>query len=208
MTWYAETPARRSRQVVGDAAVVLWVAAWVLVGRWIFGLVRHLAAPADPLEQAGTAWRDRIDEVAARAADLPVVGDELAASLGRAAGVGGDLTAAGQRLDEAVTTLAWVVSLTVLVLPMTVALTYLLLRLRWARRAGEIARTRDSVATQELLALRALVHQAPARLHAVDPDPLGRWRVGDGRVVAALADLELRRFGLRQSRPLTGEVVA
>jgi hypothetical protein len=208
MTWYAETPARRSRQVVGDAAVLLWVLVWALVARWVFDLVRHLAAPADPLERAGAAWSERLDEVASRAAELPLVGDELAASLGQAAGVGGDITAAGQRLDEAVTTLAWVVSLIVLVLPMTVALTYLLLRLRWARRAGEVARTRDSAANQELLALRALVHQAPARLHAVDPDPLGRWRAGDTRVVTALADLELRRFGLRQPRPLAGEAVA
>lgn len=208
MTWYAETPARRTRQVLGDAAAVLWVVTWVLITRWVFGLVRLLAAPADPLERAGTAWGERLDEVAARAAQLPVVGTELSDSLTRAAGVGGDLATAGQRLDDAVTTLAWVVSLSLLALPLAAAALYLALRWHWSRQATAVARTRGSAATQELLALRALVRQPPARLHAVDRDPLGAWRAGDARVVGALAELELRRVGLRQPPPAAGRVGA
>jgi hypothetical protein len=208
MTWYAESPARRGRQVAGDAAAVLWVVAWVLVARWVFDLVRLLAAPADPLRRAGSSWGERLEDVAALASGVPIVGTDLAGSFTSAAGVGADITAAGQRLDDGVTAVAWVVSLLLLSLPLALALGYLALRWRWARQATAMARTRDDGSSQDLLALRALVHQPPARLRRVASDPLAGWRAGDPGVVDALADLELRRFGLRLRRPVTGEVSA
>src|SRR5690606_36608298 len=43
MQWYAETPARRTRQLIGDLCVLAWVILWILIGRWTFSLVRGLA---------------------------------------------------------------------------------------------------------------------------------------------------------------------
>ncbi|WP_143553865.1 hypothetical protein [Serinicoccus sp. CNJ-927] len=55
MRWYADAPARRSRQVTADLLVLAWVVLWVLVGRWVFGLVMTLAAPATRCARRGRA---------------------------------------------------------------------------------------------------------------------------------------------------------
>ncbi len=201
MHWYAETPARRSRQIVGDLLVLAWVVLWVLVGRWVFGVVRTLAAPADPLRSAGTGLREKMTEIAGAVVDVPLVGDTLDDPFRSAGSIGDDLVSAGNGLDEGVTRIAWLLSLLTAGTPiLVVAGAYLLARLAFARRAGALAAQRDTPQSLELLALRALVHQSPRRLAAVGPDPLGAWRARDVSAITRLADLELRRVGLR-ARP-------
>lgn len=198
MRWYAETPLRRTRQVLGDLAVLAWVAAWVLVGRWVYDLINALAAPARPLRSAGTGLSERMSDVAARITEVPLVGDDLTAPFTGAAGVGTDLVAAGDSLETAVDRVAWVVSLLAAGTPIVLVFVgYLLLRWLGARRTTALARGRDRPHAQELLALRALVHQPPRRLQGVTADPLGAWRSGDPALIADLADLELRQAGLR-----------
>lgn len=205
MQWYAETVQRRTRQITGDLLVAAWVLGWVLVGRWVFGLVRTLAAPADPLRQAGTAWRDRMLDVAERVVEVPLVGDTLDDPFTGASSAGTDLITAGNGLEDAVTRLAWLLSLVTAGVPiLSVVGVYVALRVLGARRAASVGRGRDTAAAQELLALRALVHQSPATLAGVGPDPLQAWRDGDPQTVATLASLELRRVGLR-ARPLAAE---
>ncbi len=198
MYWYAETPRRRTRQVLGDLAVVAWVVGWVMVGRWVHDLISALAAPAGSLRSAGTGLSERMTDIAGRIIDIPLVGDDLDAPFTGAAGVGTDLVAAGDSLETSVDRLAWVVSLLAAGTPIVLVVgAYLLLRGLGMRRAAALGRDRDRPGAQELLALRALVHQSPRRLQTVTADPLGAWRSGDPGPVAELADLELRRVGLR-----------
>jgi hypothetical protein len=205
MQWYAETVQRRTRQITGDLLVAAWVVGWVLVGRWVFGLVRTLAAPADPLREAGTAWRDRMLDVAERVVEVPLVGDTLDDPFTGASSAGTDLINAGNGLEDAVTRLAWLLSLVTAGVPiLSVVGVYVALRVLGARRAASVGRGRDTAAAQELLALRALVHQSPATLARVATDPLQAWRDGDPQTVATLASLELRRVGLR-ARPVAAE---
>lgn len=205
MQWYAETPVRRSRQVIGDLLVLGWVIAWVLIGRWTFDLVSLLAAPADPLRSAGTTVQGRFEEVAGRIGEVPLVGDRLTGPFTGAADAGGSLVQAGDSLDSAVNRVAWLLAILVAVIPiLLVAGAYLTLRVIYLRRATAIARLREAPGTLELLALRALVSQSPATLARVHPDPLEQWRAGDTDTVAALAGLELRRLGLR-SVPLSSQ---
>lgn len=202
MRWYAETPGRRARQVVGDLLVLTWVFAWVVVGRWVFDLVTALAAPAAPLREAGTAWRDAMVEVADQVVDVPLVGDRLDDPFTGAASAGGDLIAAGDNLEEAVDRVAWLLSLITAGTPiLLVAGLYAAVRLLAARRAELAGRGRHTAGAQQLLALRALVHQPPAALARIGPDPLRGWRDGDPRTIAELASLELRRVGLRAVPP-------
>lgn len=198
MRWYADAPARRSRQVTADLLVLGWVVAWVLVGRWVFGLVMTLAAPADPLRSAGTGLESRMTEVAGRVIEIPLVGDQLDAPFTGAAGVGTDLVSAGDRLESGVRTVAWLVSLLSAGTPiLLVLLVWAALRVAWVRRARALGREVADPQSQQLLALRALVHQDPRRLQELHPDPVGAWRSGDPEAVRALADLELARVGLR-----------
>lgn len=201
MHWYAETPLRRSRQIVGDLLLLGWVVGWVLVGRWVHGLISALAAPAGPLRDAGTTLRDRMNDVAGQVGGIPLAGDELTAPFTGAAGVGTDLIAAGDQLQESVEQVAWVVSVLTAATPiLLVGGLYLLFRWLRVARAAALGQQRDAPHAQELLALRALVHQSPRRLQALTPDPLGAWRSGDPDLIAELADLELRQVGLRAHR--------
>lgn len=203
MQWYAETPVRRSRQVVGDLLVLVWVIVWVLIGRWTFDLVSLLAAPADPLRSAGTTVQGRFNEVASRISEVPLVGHRLTGPFTGAADAGGSLVQAGDSLETAVNRVAWLLAILVAIVPiLLVAGAYLALRVTYLRRVTAIARMREAPGTAELLALRALVTQAPATLAQVHPDSLEQWRGGDPDTVAALAGLELRRLGLR-SAPLS-----
>lgn len=201
MHWYAETPRRRTAQVVGDLLALAWVVGWILIGRWVHALISALAAPAGPLRTAGTELNERMTDIAARITEIPLVGGDLDAPFSGAAGVGNDLVAAGDQLEQSVDRVAWVVSLLAAGMPIVLVLgAYLLLRWLGARRAAALGRDRDRPQAQELLALRALVHQSPRRLQAVTADPLGGWRSGDPAVIADLADLELRQVGLRARR--------
>ncbi|WP_114907572.1 hypothetical protein [Ornithinimicrobium murale] len=198
MHWYAETPARRTRQVIGDALALGWVVLWVLVARWTFDLVRLLAAPAGPLRTAGTTVETRMDDVADQIGEVPLVGDRLTGPFTGAADAGESLVSAGDALDSGVTRVAWLLSVFVGAVPILfVAGGYLLVRYLWARRAHELGRLRQGDSAQELLALRALVHQSPRRLVRVDADPLAAWRTGDEHTIRELAGLELKRLGLR-----------
>ncbi|GAA4886346.1 hypothetical protein GCM10025788_28670 [Serinicoccus chungangensis] len=204
MRWYADAPARRSRQVLADLLVLGWVVLWVLVGRLVFDLVMTLAAPAVPLRAAGTGLESRMEEVAGRVTEIPLVGDELDAPFTGAAGVGTDLVTAADRLETGVRTVAWLVSVLSTVTPvLIVVLLWLVLRLSWVRRARSLGRELHDPRSQELLALRALVHQHPRRLQQLSDDPVAAWRSGDPATIRALADLELAEVGLR-ARPGPG----
>lgn len=198
MQWYAETSARRTRQIAADLVVLGWVIVWVLVGRWVHGLIQGLSAPADPLRSAGSSVQSRAQEIASTIGDTPLVGDRLTGPFEGVAHAGGSLVSAGDTLESSVNRVATLVgSLTALVPIILVLGCYLLVRVLRARRAGAMARFRDAEGSVDLLALRALVNQKPTRLATVGADPLSAWRGGDQEQIAALAAMELRRLGLR-----------
>lgn len=202
MRLYATSPARRTRQVLADLFVLLWVLGWVLVGRWVHALVMTLAAPADPLRDAGTGLSGRMRDIAERIGEVPLVGGSLDGPFVGTAAVGDDLVAAGDQLESAVRTVAWVVSLLSAGTPiLLVLLLWLVVRWTWVRRASALGPEVDDPESQQLLALRALVRQDPRRLQRLYADPVGAYASGDPEVWRALADLELAEVGLRTSRP-------
>jgi hypothetical protein len=69
------------------------------------------------------------------------------------------------------------------------------------RRAAVASAVRDQPAGRDLLALRALAGQPLNNLAKLGPDIAQSWRNGDAAAVDALAELELRKLGLRSRRP-------
>lgn len=201
MRWYADAPGRRTRQILADLSILVWVVGWIVVGRWVFSLVMTLAAPAGPLRSAGSGLRDRMNEAAGKVVEIPLVGDQLDAPFTGAAGVGTDLVQAGDTLESSVRTVAWVVSLLSAGTPILMAvLLWGLARWAWIRKARRLGAEVADPESQELLALRALVRQHPRRLQELFPDPVAAFRSGDPEALRRLADLELAEVGLR-SRP-------
>jgi hypothetical protein len=195
---YAETAGLRARQLLGDLAVLAWMAAWMAAGVALYRLVEKLAVPGARVEQAGGSFADDVAEIQQKVGRLPVVGGELQDPFGRLAGVGRTLAAAGVTQQEVVHQLALWLGVVVAVVPIVaLLLVWLPRRVSWAREAGAASRLRMDGADLELFAIRAVANRPLRDLHRVTPDPAGDLRAGEYQ---ALADLELRALGLR-ARP-------
>jgi hypothetical protein len=195
MRLYAETAARRARQLAGDLLVLAWTAAWVFAGRSLYLLVEKLAAPGRAVERAGTSFATDAGEIQQKVARIPVVGDELRDPFGRLGGVGRTLADAGVTQQQVVHDLAVWLGVLVAAVPVAALLVmWLPGRVAWAREAGAASRLRTGGADLELFALRAVANRSLRELYRVTNDPAGALRSGDH---AGLAALELRSLGLR-----------
>jgi len=195
MKWYAETGPLRTRQLLADVLVSLWVLLWLRIGLTVDDAVRRLGAPGRELEEAGNGLSGGLNGAADRADDVPLLGGGLSAPLEAAAGAGDALARAGAAQQDAVGTLALVLALLLAGIPIAWAVQrWLPSRLRWARQATAAAGLRADV---ELFALRAATHRPLHELARLGADPVGRWRRGEPGAAEALAALELRAHGLR-----------
>ncbi|MCF6745892.1 hypothetical protein E9529_16730 [Blastococcus sp. KM273128] len=198
MRLYAEHPALRARQLAADVGFLVWVVAWVLVARAAHGAVLLLAAPGRAVEDLGRSVAGSMDSAASAAEGVPLVGDELAAPFSALSGAGGSVRGAGQSAQDAVETLATILAVVLVLLPVGwLLLRWLPWRLRWARDAGAAGRLAGSGAGLDVLAVRALAHAPLPRLAALPPGTGAAWHAGDPVAARALAAVELDRLGLR-----------
>lgn len=198
MIWYAETPRRRTLQIVSDLAMVAWIVLWVRVGMWTNDQLGALAGPADPLRDAGTSLSARMDDVAGTIGGVPLVGDDLTGPFDEASGVGDSLVAAGDTLQTSVEQIAWWTGLSLAGIPiLTVFIVWLTLRVLFARRAARTAHVRNDPNFVELLALRGMVNTRLDKLGRMSPELIRGWREGDPEATQHLAAHELRRVGLK-----------
>ncbi|MCD2194112.1 hypothetical protein LQ327_12075 [Actinomycetospora endophytica] len=202
---YAERPRRRLLQMITDLAVAVWVVLVVTAAIALHDTVLALQAPGRGLTSAGDQVRG-VFAGAARAADgVPLVGDRLSGAFTPGTDAGGALADAGRAQVEAVAAIATGVAwLVVAVAAVPVVTTWFALRLRWVLKVRQALAARDL--DVDLLALRALVRGDPGRVRRAagpDGDPAGAWRRGEPRMLLRLADLELRRMGLRGATSVT-----
>jgi len=199
---YAQLPARRSRQIAGDLAVLAWVILWVVVARRLHDQIERLAAPGRTIEDAGRGFAGSLDNAGERVGDVPFAGDALSAPFRAASEAGRTLERAGIAQQDAVGQIAfWLPALLVAAPIGYVVVRWLTARIRWAVRAGAaaslLAGSRDDL---ELFALRAMARQPVTRLRRLGPDLVAGWRSGDPETVRALARLELDELGLSVAR--------
>jgi len=195
MRLYAQTPLHRTRQQLGDLTLLAWCIAWILIARFLHGLISDLAGPGRLLEDAGSGLTSSMNEVSAAVGDVPVAGDALQAPFDLVGGVGDGLREAGQTQQDVVTTLAFWLALVIAVLPIGWALLRRLpARVRWMREAAAAQRMIDDV---ELFALRAQNNRSLSELASVGPAPAAALRSGDNTIILALARLELGALGIR-----------
>lgn len=195
---YATTPARLLWQLISDLAVVVWTAVWVLVGMAVHAAVATIAAVGRQVNTGANGVADNLNNAGDNADDFPLVGDALARPLRAASEAALDIAGAGQSLDDTASWLAWVLALAVAAPPiLAVAMPWVFLRLRFARRKWTAITLARTPAGEQLLALRALANRPLAKLVSVDDDPVGAWRNQDADAVRGLAALELRAAGIR-----------
>lgn len=199
MKLYADTPALRLRQQLLDAITLVWVTAWMFLGRGLYGVIDELRVATAEAERAGAGFADRLDAAGRSAGGVPLVGRELSRPFTGAADAGRALESAGAAAGETVHSLALWLGILVALLPIAWVLSrYLPGRLHWIREAGAAARLRLDAENLQLLALRAVTTAPLHVLRRATPDPGGAFARGD---YDALAGIELERLGLR--RPTT-----
>jgi hypothetical protein len=198
MQLYAQHPVLRARQLAGDLGMLAWVVLWVLVARTVHGAVLVLAEPGRAVEALGDSVAGNMNSAAGVAEDVPVVGDDLAAPFDALADASGSVSGAGQAAQDAVGTLATVLAVVLVALPVAwLLLRWLPRRLDYARDAGAARRLLTGTPDLHLLAARALATAPLPRLAALPAGTGAAWQACDPTAVRALAALELGRLGLR-----------
>ncbi|MGZ4546596.1 MAG: hypothetical protein ACXVX8_06700 [Blastococcus sp.] len=198
MQFYAQASLLRSRQLASDAGLLGWLVAWVLIARLVRRAVLALAAPGRAVEGLGSSVAGNMSSAAHAAHDVPLVGDQLSAPFQKLAGAGASVGGAGQAAQDAVGTLAAVLTVVLVLLPVGwLLLRWLPWRLRWVREAGAARRLLTGTPDLEVLAARALATAPLPRLAALPAGTGAAWHAGEPAAVRALAALELERLGLR-----------
>jgi hypothetical protein len=202
MRLYADRPDARTRQLAADLGLLAWTVLWVLIARAVHRAVLVLAQPGVAVADLGRSISDTMSSAAGAADHVPVVGKELAGPFDALGAAGGSVTGAGESASDAVHTLATVLAVVLVVLPVGwLLLRWLHWRLGWLREATAAdrlsARGADGPPDLELLAARAMATAPLPQLARLPAGTGAGWRAGDPAALRALAALELRRLGLR-----------
>ncbi|MFE0774611.1 hypothetical protein [Streptomyces sp. NPDC058861] len=201
MRFYAQTPARRNRQVLVDLLAVVLIAAAVWASLAVRETIMLLAEPGQKVESSGDSLAKELGEAGDAASGVPFIGDVLQKPLRSAADASSGFADAGVSFQETVGQVADVVTAALIVIPVLfVLLLWLPPRLLWIRRSGTLRRLAEAPGGADLLALRALTGP-PGALTALPAPPPGgwadAWRRGDDEAIADLSAIALRHIGLR-----------
>ncbi|TXS54413.1 hypothetical protein [Streptomyces sp. t39] len=200
MRLYAQIPARRNRQVLGDVLAVALIAVTVWAALLVRDTIMLLAEPGRKVERSGDGLAEELGNASDAASDLPLIGGVLRQPLRSAADAGSGFADAGASFQDSVTQVADAATAALIVFPVLLVLVlWIPPRLLWIRRSAIVRRLADAPGGADLLALRALTGP-PAALAQLPTPPGGladAWRRGDRHVIAALGALALARTGLR-----------
>ncbi|MFJ6941048.1 hypothetical protein [Streptomyces sp. NPDC101132] len=200
MRLYAQTPARRFRQVLADLTAVVLVTLAVWFALTVHDAIMLLAEPGRKVEDAGGSLASGLNDAGDAASNVPLIGDVLKKPLQSAADASDGLSDAGQSLQDLVGRVANLTTFALIFFSVVFVLVlWLPPRVYWIRRSARIQALRDAPGGADLLALRALT--GPVKDLAAVPVPAGgladAWRRGDARTIDDLSRLTLRRAGLR-----------
>jgi hypothetical protein len=195
MKLYAEERLYRTRQILQDVAVLLWIVIWVRIGMIFHDLFAKLTAPGVAIEHAGDRLGSTMVDIGREIGDLPLVGGSLTEPFNSAADAARRLSDAGQAQQDVVLSIAlWLGILLALIPILFVLYKYLPDRYRWVREATAANRIRLDADDLHLFALRAVATRPLYELRRAHPDPGRALATGD---YAPLAALELGELGLR-----------
>ncbi|NWF31179.1 hypothetical protein HW130_33930 [Streptomyces sp. PKU-EA00015] len=201
MRLYAQTPARRNRQVLVDLIAVALIALTVWAAFFVRGMIMLLAEPGRKVESSGDGLAEELGNAGDAASDVPLIGDVLKKPLQSASDASTGFADAGASFQETVTQVADVTTTALIViLLLFILVLWIPPRLLWIRRSMIVSHLADAPGGADLLALRALTGP-PATLAKLPTPPGGfadAWRRGDQEVIATLSAVALAHTGLRR----------
>ena len=206
---YAETPVRRTSQLIADAWFVVWALLWVSVAVVLYRLMSKLAVAGQVLEAAGRTLSGEMTSAQDKVKGVPLIGNQVSAPFGKVGDAAQSLVGVGIAQEQAVHDVAVLLAGCVAVVPIALlAMLWLPRRVRFVRRATASRRLVDSAGDLDLFALRALSTQPIRELARICADPADGWRRKDPTVIHALAMLELADAGLRAPMRTAGPLGA
>ncbi|BBY86630.1 hypothetical protein [Mycolicibacterium tokaiense] len=195
---YATTPRRLLVQLISDAVVLTWSVIWVTVGVAVHSAIATIAAVGRQVQSGANGLADNLESAGDSVSGVPWIGDDLRGGLVSAGEAALDVAGAGGELNSTASWLAWVLALAVASPPiLAIAMPWLALRIRFARRKWTALTLAATPAGEQLLAMRALANRPLRKLTSVSLDPVGAWRREDAVTIRGLAALELRASGIR-----------
>jgi len=200
---YAQRPGRLVGQVLGDLFVLVWAIVWAVIGIFVRQTVAVLAGPARETAKTAARLAGNFTDAAGQAQQVPGVGEQLRRPFDAASQTLENLITSANNQVASIERLALITGWLVFLIPVTVVIAFWLpRRIRFYRLARAAQQFIDSSADLDLFALRAMASQPMHILAAVTDDPVRAWRSGDTAVINQLAELELRRSGLRMPEQL------
>jgi hypothetical protein len=180
-----------------DAALALWVAAWITLGVAIGVNVRDLTTLSKTVASDGRAV-ETIAESLHSLGSVPLIGKQISKDTDQLRQAGARAAASGEKSVSSIRALSILLAIAVALLPsVPVFGFYLPARLERRREAAALRRALRQHGCdpdfQEFLARRAIEALGYHRLRRVSPTPWTDVETGD---CAALAAAELRRLGL------------
>jgi hypothetical protein len=195
---YAKRPARMIGQLLGDGFVLLWTIGWAIVGLFVHRVIEVLATPARETARTALQLAENFRQAAGEAAKVPVAGEQLRRPFDAAAVTLGNLIDSANEQVASIERLALIVGWLVFLIPVTIVVAFWLpRRIRFYRQARASQVFLDTLADLDLFALRAMAVQPLYVLAEISDDPVKAWLSGDRAVINKLAEIELKRDGLR-----------
>jgi hypothetical protein len=188
--------ARRPALLLCDAAVIVWIVTWIIVGLLVGHDVHSLRTYGDTMDQASVAL-DQTGKALAAVGKIPVVGDRVDELADEVRATSADMASNAQQTRGTVDSLSVLLPLCVMVIPtVPVVAAYLPGRLRRRRDRRLVLETlsREGAApVAGYLAIRAVARLPIDELSRFTDDPWGDLAAGRLR---ALASAELDRMGI------------
>lgn len=195
MKLYAETPRKRTRQIIQDAILLGWILIWAMFGMVAHDVVAKLAEPAASVARNSDSLSDSLQEISDKVDGVPVVGGALEEPFSSSSRAAAAVARESREQRELFLTAALWIGLFIAVGPIALSLLlYLPFRIRWVRQATAADRIRLDADDLYLFALRAVANRPFTELRKATPDPGAALAAGD---YAALARLELEQLGLK-----------
>lgn len=198
MALYARRPWRFLGQLSMDLFVLIWGTCWWFISRFVDGAIRTVAEPARQAGQSAESLAEDFRRGAEQAGRIPAVGEGLRKPFDAAADSLGSLVTSAADQVASLERLALLIGWLVFLVPVSIMVAiWLPQRIRFFLRARAAQRFIDSSADLTLFALRAMASQPMHVIAKISDDPVAAWRSGDRKVIDQLAEVELRRSGLR-----------
>jgi hypothetical protein len=205
MIW-SERRGPRIREAVADAATIMWIGLWAVLGMRLYLRLAELAGAGRLMREGGTGLLATGGEVAGAIESVPLVGATAAARVRDAFGATAEpIIGFGTDVERLLLILASLLGLIVVAMAVVPWLNryvpWRLARLRRLNAGARVIRTAvrapsgaSAKDVDRLLASRALHRLEYAQLLEFTPDPLGDWTAGR---LEGLVQAELESVGLR-----------